>query len=111
MSAKRKRWSYEEHERQPLRGRVTEDFESSKFKFINKGKITLLENLILKGIIIYLFLHGLPITTEIVQKIFQMMHFICMQCKYVEFPIFDHTERFIKTYLLKILELFNYQNL
>ena len=52
MSAKRKRWSYEEQERQPLRGRVTKDFESSKFKVINKGKITLLENLILKGIVI-----------------------------------------------------------
>ena len=38
MLAKRKRRSYEEQERQPLRGRPTEDFMSSKFEAINKGK-------------------------------------------------------------------------
>ena len=101
VSAKRKRRSYEEKVRQPLRGRPTEDFMSSKFEVINKGKITLLENLILKGIVMYLFLHGLPITPQLVLKIFQIMHFV--QCKHVEFPIFEHSGRFI----IHILELFN----
>ena len=78
VSTKRKRKCYEEQERQPIRGRLTEDFLSSKFEVINKGKVTLLENLILKGIVIYLIRHGLPITPQVVLKIFQIMYYLCV---------------------------------
>ena len=39
MSAKRKRKSYEEQDRQPLKGRLTEEFMCSKLEVINKGKL------------------------------------------------------------------------
>ena len=70
----------------PLRGRLTEDFMISRHEVINIGKITSLESHILKGIVIYLILHGIPISSQVVLKIFQIMHFLCMQCKYIEFP-------------------------
>ena len=111
VSAKRKRKSYEEQDRQPLKGRLTEEFMCFKLEVVNKGKVTLLENLILKGIVIYLILHGLQITPQVVKKIYDIMHFLCMKSEYVEFPIFERTERFVKTFLLKILrilEMFNY---
>ena len=113
-SASRKQRSYEEQERQPLRGRITEDFMSSKSETIEKGSITLLENLLLKGIVMYLIAHGLAITSKTVLKMFKIIHYISMHCQYIDFPIFDRTESCIKKFLHKILhvlELFNYHNL
>lgn len=110
VSAKRSRKSYKEQDSQPLRGRLTQDFMSSKHEAINKGRATLLENLVLKGILIYLILHGLPITPQTVKNIYDAVH-SCIKSEYVGFPIFDRSERFVKTFLsdiLHVLELFNY---
>lgn len=47
VSGKRKRKCYEEQTVQPLQGRITEEFMSSNSEPVNRGKITLLENLLL----------------------------------------------------------------
>ena len=78
VCGKRKRSSYVEQKHQPLiRGIVTEDFMKSKSEVINKGHLSLLETLLLKGIVIYLIVHGLSITPNNVLNMFQIMQHIC----------------------------------
>ena len=91
----RKRKSYEEQDKQPLSGRLTVDFMSNKSEDINKGHLTLLENLLLKGIVIYLIVHGLQVMSKTVLKIFQIIHDICIHCESVDFPILERSESVI----------------
>ena len=92
VCGKRKRSSYVEQEHQPLRGSVTEDFMKSKSEVINKGHLSLLETLLLKGIVIYLIVHGLSITPNNVLNMFQIMQHICKQCNHINFPLFERSE-------------------
>lgn len=93
-STTRRRMSYDE-QRQPLKGKTTESFLNSKGEVIDKGRLTLLEDILLKGIIIYFIIHGLQITAASVCKVYQDIYRLCQLCDSVNFPLFERNERCI----------------
>ena len=99
----RRRKSYDE-QRQPLRGKTTGSFLISKSEDIDKGNLTLLEDLLLKGIIVY-FIVGLQITARNVFLVYKAIYRMCQLCDSVNFPLFECSEKCVNHFLLQIFHI------
>ena len=100
-SATRKRRPYTE-QRQPLEGSRTETFLKEKGEDINKGHLTMFEDLLLKSIIVYFILHGLCITAGHVFNVYQGIFHACQLCESITFPLLERSERCVAKFLLRI---------
>ena len=98
---KRRRQVYD-NQRQPLKGRSTNDFLTEMDETQTDGSFTLLESLILKMIITHFILQGFDVSANSVLQAFKKIQCLCDTCHSVEFPLLKRSIRNIERYLSKL---------
>ena len=101
-STSRRRNLYD-NQRQPLKGRSSNDFLTNINEAQNDGNFSLLEALVLKIIITFFILQGLEVSTDNVFQAFMMVQCLCNCCSSVEFPLLKRNIKKIEKYLSRLL--------
>ena len=100
-STNKRRQPYD-NQRQPLKGRSTNNFLTEMKETQNDGSFTLLESLLFKMIITHFILQGLDVSANNVFQAFKKIQCLCDSCNSVEFPLLKRSIKNIEQYLSKL---------
>ena len=108
-SSTRRRPSYD-NQRQPLRGKTSDEFMKETGELTTDGHLTTLEILLLKSIIIYFILHDFEVSVPNVYHVYHQVRNVCHQCDSVNFPLFERSIKCIEQFLRNILSTLHLLN-
>ena len=83
-STTRRRQSYD-NQRQPLRGKPTNDFMVDTGEPSSDGCLTVLEILVLKCTLVYFIIHGFEVTTLNVMYVYRHIRTVCDKCNSIHY--------------------------
>ena len=90
-SHKCKRSVYDNSKAQPLAGSNIDSFLSSAGEEITSGYLTLLEDILLKFLLVYIFTNGIEISPQNLQQIYMKIYNLSKLCTTIDFPLFERT--------------------
>ena len=107
-SSKRNRAMYADSKSQPLAGSSVNSFLVSTGEELTQGYLTLLEDILLKCMLVYFIINDIELSPNKLQQYYSTVYSLTKLCKAIDFPLLERSTKDIEDFLKKVCKSISY---